>query len=80
MGKWPRDEWEGIGLRWSRDDERAEKLMREKIKKYPKKGKEREENEKGDGWAGAPSSRAEEALVVRTAGPVKSLEQLRRIA
>lgn len=32
-----RDEWEGIGLRWSRDDERAEKLTREKIKKYQKK-------------------------------------------
>lgn len=31
------DEWEGIGLRWSRDDERAEKLTREKIKKYHKK-------------------------------------------
>lgn len=41
FGKMARDEWEGIGLRWSRDDERAEKLTREKIKKYQKKKKER---------------------------------------
>lgn len=42
MGKMARDEWGGIGLRWSGDDERAEKLTREKIKKYPKKkGRER---------------------------------------
>lgn len=37
-----RDEWEGIGLRWSRDDERVEKLTREKIKKYPPSKKKRE--------------------------------------
>lgn len=41
FGKMARDEWEGIGLRWSRDDERAEKLTREKIKKISKKRERR---------------------------------------